>query len=78
VARILRQWIELRPVGTDGTNFEVQVWEQIRTATPRQICALQLGTSISDDDLAMLMQIMDDVLRSALGRTNGIQGELTY
>jgi hypothetical protein len=78
MARIFRITIELRPVGIDSEHLEFAVTEKIRTAKEREICFLQLGRSVEMNDIAILQQIVDDVVLSATSRTVGNQEQLTF
>lgn len=76
--RIFRLSVELRFVDWALQDMEFVVKEQIRTATVRPICTLQVGSAMDMDSIALVQQIFDDCLLSATGRTVGNQEQLTF
>lgn len=76
--RVWRLTVELRRVSWDSDDMEFAVIERIRTASPRPVCNLQIGTAVDMESLSLLQQILDDCVLSATGRTVGAQGELTF
>jgi hypothetical protein len=74
----MRITVQLAALRDDDSAFEVRIAECIRTAKTRTICALQLGDTFHDGDMGLLLQILDDAIRSAVGRTIGIAQTLDF
>lgn len=78
MVRVIRVCCDLRVDAPDYSNYELVMWEKIRTALPREILAVQCGAEIHEDDFELVGTLFDDVIRSAVGRTIGISQKLSF
>lgn len=78
MARVIRIAIEIFDFDPSGQRYAIHVSESIRTAKPRTLIALHAGSGIRDEDLELTAQVVDDAIRSAVGRTLGITQTLPF
>jgi hypothetical protein len=72
VERIVRVTLDVVGLRYPETVYEMVVGESVRRNSVRKICDLQLGEAIRQADIALALQIVEDVFTSAIGRTLGI------
>lgn len=78
MARIIRVFIDLDERWDDTNFLTLAVGEQIRTAHSKDKISMQVGHTIDNACIELAVQVAEDVLRSAVGRTLGIHEELPF
>lgn len=70
--RIVRVSIDLMGSGFPDPQYQINIVEQVRRGPSRVVCDVLTGDAVREGDLALPLQIMEDVFISAIGRTLGI------
>jgi hypothetical protein len=78
VERIVRVTIDVVGLRYPESVYSLVVGESIRRNALRQVCSLEVGESIREADLALSLQIVEDVFAAAVGRTLGITQALEF
>jgi low affinity Fe/Cu permease len=78
MARILRITITLAQFSENPASLQFAIDETVRTAKTREIAAVQIGEHVDPESIELTLQIVEDALRSAVGRTLGIQERLVF
>lgn len=63
--------------GSPGV-YSVEVSERLGSASPRLIARQLVGSRVSEADIAVGVQIVEDAFAAALHRTLGVQRQLVY
>lgn len=78
MSRVVRVTLDVVGSLDPDPQYEIVIGEAIRGNKWRLICDTLCGTAVREDDLALPLQIVEDVFTSAVGRTIGIARQLVF
>lgn len=78
MARIIRVSMDINAHWNMENILTLVVEEQIRTARPRRISDILIGSTVRSEHVDLAVQIAEDSFRAAIGRTLGVQQQLPF
>lgn len=78
MSRVVRVTLDVVGSVAPDPQYEIVIGEVIRANKWRLICDTLCGNAVREDDLALPLQIVEDVFTSAVGRTIGIAQALAF
>jgi hypothetical protein len=75
---IVKVAAELVALREDGSQYAILIREKVRSGSVRTICDVNVGETVRDGDLDLVMQILEDCFAAAIDRTIGRQLVLAF
>lgn len=76
MARLFRVWVEVHPPNDNRPHYCVEVFRQVRTATPLRTAHFSVGALPEMDDVAWIGCVLEDTVNQCMYDTIGIQQPL--